>query len=200
MVCLDKISSALKPRSDTPRISTGLVFDGTKPFPSETDAPNPQCEYGRQKMDAERALLAVGESVAIVRLAKVIAPELPLFRRWAEELYAGRVVHPFSDYVMSPITLGFVTEAMRRLASNWSGGVWHVGADAQVSYAGAAARLAARLGARADLVQPTTSRTAGVDLETLPTHSTLGTMRLQTELGLATPSAVAALDECFATL
>lgn len=180
--------------------SSGLVFDGTKPFQSEADTVNPQCEYGRQKAETECMLLAMGKSVAIVRLTKVVAPELPLFWRWAEDLRAGRVVRPFSDYVMSPITLGLVAEAMRRLALNWSGGVWHVGADAQVSYTEAASRLATRLGACADLVQPTTSREAGVDLETVPMHTTLGTTRLQTELGLAPPPALAVLDECFASL
>ncbi len=180
--------------------SSGLVFDGTKPFPSETDAVNPQCEYGRQKAEAERALLAMGESVAVVRLVKVVAPELPLFRRWAEDLRASRVVHPFSDYVMSPITLGFVAEAMRVLIRRWTPGVLHLGADAQVSYAEAAVRLAAQLGASASLVEPTTSRAAGVDLEIIPRHSTLDTTRLRTELGLATPSAAQALDECFVSL
>lgn len=181
-------------------LSTGLVFDGTQPFWRESDAVNPRCEYGRQKVEAERALLAWGERVAVVRLAKVIAPGMLLFRRWAEELRAGRSIRPFSDYVMSPITLDFVAQVMGQLAARWAPGVLHVGADADVSYAAAAARLATRLGVSADLVQPTTSRAAGVDLEILPQFTTLGTSRLRTELGLATPSATRALDDCFASL
>lgn len=180
--------------------SSGLVFDGSQPFPCEADAVNPQCEYGRQKAEAERALLTMGQSVAVVRLAKVVAPELPLFRRWAEALRAGRVIRPFSDYVMSPIALGFVAEAMRALVGRWTPGLLHLGADAQVSYAEAAVRLAAKLGASVSLVQPTTSGAAGVNLETVPRHSTLDTTRLRTEFGLETPSATQALDECFASL
>lgn len=181
-------------------LSTGLVFDGTQPFWRESDAVNPRCEYGRQKAEAERALLALGERVAVVRLAKVVAPGLLLFRRWAEELRAGRSICPFSDYVMSPVTLDFVAQAMGQLAARWIPGVMHVGSDAEVSYADAAARLAARLGANADLVQPTTSRAAGVDLEIVPQFTTLDTTRLRTGLGLATPSATQALDNCFASL
>jgi dTDP-4-dehydrorhamnose reductase len=180
--------------------STGLVFDGTQSFWPESAPLNPQCEYGRQKAEAERQILAVGESAAVVRLAKVVAPGMPLFRRWVEDLRAGKVIRPFADYVMSPITLSFVAEAMQALAAGWGSGVWHLGADADVSYAAAASRLAARLGVSPGLVQPTTSQAAGADLEFLPRHSTLGTARLRTELGLITPSAAAALDDCFASL
>lgn len=180
--------------------STGLVFAGTREFPGESDVVNPQCEYGRQKVEAERALLALGEMVSVVRLAKVVSPELSLFQRWAEDLRASRVIHPFADYVMSPITLGCITGAMSALTKCWLPGVLHLGADAQVSYAEAANRLAAKLCVREELLQPTTSLAAGVDLETLPQHSTLGMARLRAELGLKTPSAAAALDECFAAL
>jgi dTDP-4-dehydrorhamnose reductase len=181
-------------------LSTGLVFDGSQPFWRESDAVNPRCEYGRQKAEAERALVALGANVAVVRLAKVVAPGMPLFLRWAEELRAGRSIRPFSDYVMSPISLTFVAQALGQLAARWTPGFLHVGADADVSYADAAARLAVRLGANANLVQPTTSRAAGVDLEIVPQFTTLDTTRLRTELGLATPSATRSLDDCFASL
>ena len=49
-------------------------------------------------------------------------------------------------------------------------------------------------------VQPTTSRSAGVDLEILPQFTTLDTTRLRMELGLATPSAELSLADCFASL
>jgi dTDP-4-dehydrorhamnose reductase len=180
--------------------STGLVFDGSRPFCRESDAPHPQCEYGRQKVAAERALLALGDAVAVVRLTKVVAPGIPLFRRWREDLSAGRVIRPFTDYRMSPITVKFVVAAMRALSRNWLPGLLHLSADRELAYEEAAVQLATSMDptrSLLSLIEPTTARAAGVDLETNPQFTTLDTARLRSELNLPTPSADAALAECF---
>jgi dTDP-4-dehydrorhamnose reductase len=180
--------------------STGLVFDGSRPFCRESDAPHPQCEYGRQKAAAERALLVLGDAVAVVRLTKVVAPGIPLFRRWREDLSAGRVIRPFTDYKMSPITVNFVVAAMRALSQNWLPGLLHLSADRELAYQEAAVQLATSMDPTRSLLswfEPTTSRAAGVDLETNPQFTTLDTTRLRSELNLPTPSADAALAECF---
>lgn len=180
--------------------STGLVFDGSKPFCRESDTVSPQCEYGRQKVETERAVLALGEAAAVVRLTKVIAAGIPLFRRWREDLSAGRVIRPFTDYKMSPITVSFVVAAMRALTQKWLPGILHLSANCDLDYREAAVRLAMSLDPTLNmlrLVESTTSRAAGVDLDANPQFTTLDTTRLRSELNLPTPSAEAALAECF---
>lgn len=183
--------------------STALVFDGKKPFCREADSPNPQCEYGRQKLDAERALLSFGDAAAVVRLTKVIAPEVPLFRHWREDLLAGRAIHPFTDYRMSPISVSIVVAVMQALRRRWLSGLLHLSADRDMDYGEAAMQFAKRLDpslALLNLVQPTTSAAAGADLEVNPRFTTLDTSRLRCELNLVTPSADASLAECFQSL
>lgn len=49
-------------------VSTDMVFDGSKSPYRSTDQTNPMSEYGRQKLEAERQVLAVtDENLAIVR-------------------------------------------------------------------------------------------------------------------------------------
>ncbi len=53
-------------------ISTDYVFDGTKEGPyAETDTPNPQCIYGKSKLEGERAIEAVLEEYIILRVSWV---------------------------------------------------------------------------------------------------------------------------------
>src|SRR5437870_859257 len=66
-------------------LSTDKVFDGTRPH-MPADAPmNPVSEYGRQKASTEEALrrqMQAGAPVAVLRLAKVVSPGMPLLRQW----------------------------------------------------------------------------------------------------------------------
>src|SRR5690349_4923731 len=64
-------------------LSTNQVFDGSVPNVA-SDAPySPVTEYGRQKVRTESALLSQmgeGPPIAILRLAKVVSPDMPLLR------------------------------------------------------------------------------------------------------------------------
>ena len=52
-------------------LSTGHVFDGSRPNHLAEDAFSPITEYGRQKAKTEAQLGELGDSVAIVRLSNV---------------------------------------------------------------------------------------------------------------------------------
>jgi hypothetical protein len=47
---------------------TNLVFDGSVPCRNAHDAACPVTEYGRQKAEAEKQLLALGNMAAVVRV------------------------------------------------------------------------------------------------------------------------------------
>lgn len=174
--------------------STNLVFDGETPMRRPEDPVSPGTEYGRQKAEAERALLALEGAVTVVRLTKVVAPGMPLLGRWRKALLAGEAIRPFTDKVMAPIPLAFVAEVFRAAGSRPMPGILQVSAERDISYAEAAAFLAERLGAPSGLVRPMPSREVGLDLDAVPRHTTLDTGRLRREVGLEPPDVWTALE------
>ena len=87
-------------------LSTNAVFDGETPLAKASDPVNPQTEYGKQKAEAEKHLLRFGTQVAIVRLGKVITPDMPLFQGWIRDLKERKTIHPFSDKWTGPAAAG----------------------------------------------------------------------------------------------
>jgi dTDP-4-dehydrorhamnose reductase len=176
--------------------STNLVFDGEAPRYGTCAVPHPTGEYGRQKAEAERALLALGPGVAVVRLTKVVAAEMPLIGRWVDALKAGRPVEAFTDLICAPMPVGFVAEALARIGAQRKGGLFHLSGADEVSYADLARSLARRLGADTRLVHPTTSVAAGVALQALPRHSSLDARDVAEAFALPPPRLDAVVEAC----
>jgi len=177
-------------------LSTNQVYDGTRPCRPADDPPCPRTEYGRQKADAERAVLGLGG--AVVRLTKVFAAPPPLFRGWAAALRAGEPVEAFADMVFAPVPAEFVTTVLMAVGERGAVGVVQVSADRDVTYAEAAGRLATQLGAEPGLVRPVPAAARGLPPEAAPRHTTLDTTRLAGEFGIAAPPAGATLDDLLA--
>jgi dTDP-4-dehydrorhamnose reductase len=173
-------------------LSTNAVFDGETPFAKPTDPTNPQTEYGRQKAEAEEQLLKFGDRIAVVRFGKVIAPDTPLFARWATDLRAGKVIHPFSDMVMAPISLAFAVEALRQVAQRQLPGITQVSAAEDITFANAAQYISKKLCADDKLVEPISYRQVKIAFS--PTHTTLDSIRLA-EFGHNPPGPTNALDQ-----
>ena len=106
--------------------STNLVFDGEAPRYPTCASPTPTSEYGRQKVEAERRLLALGAGVAVVRLTKVLAADMPLIGAWIEALKAGKPVNAFSDLICAPMPVAYVAQALARIGASGQGGVFHL--------------------------------------------------------------------------
>ena len=165
-------------------LSTNQVFDGSKPYRSAEESPCPLTEYGRQKADAERAILAMGG--AAVRFTKVMAGVPALFLAWEEALTKGEPISPFADMVFSPVPLAFAVDALIAVGTRRVGGIVQVSGDCDVSYADAARRLAERLNADPGLVQPAFVASRGIAPEAAPRHTTLDTSGLA-GIGLRVP-------------
>lgn len=171
-------------------LSTNLVFDGTTiALPSQP--PSPVTEYGRQKADAEKQLLALGENIAIVRLGKVVGPHLPLLDGWMRDLRAGKPIHPFGDMRLAPITVDFAVNVLREVANRRATGVIHASSAGDITYSDAARLIALKLGADEKLVQPISARDANI--EHLPLHTALEGNTME-RLGIAQPLPTAAFD------
>jgi dTDP-4-dehydrorhamnose reductase len=173
-------------------LSTNQVFDGTQPYRGEDEPTCPGTEYGRQKAEVEAALLAAG-GTAVVRLTKVLGGVPRLFRQWRESLARGEAVRPFHDMVFSPVDLDTAVDVLVRVGRERLGGVLHLSADRDVSYAEVANCLARRLQAGA-LVQPESFTSRGLPAALAPRHTTLATARLRRELGVATPEVWKTVD------
>jgi dTDP-4-dehydrorhamnose reductase len=178
-------------------LSTSLVYDGSIPFRRGEEPVCPITEYGRQKAEAERALLAMGDSTTVVRFTKVLGPKTPLIKGWIEALQYKQIIYPFSDMVMSPVPLSFSIEILRRVAEARLYGIVQVSAKEDITYAQAAHHLARRIGANSDLVQPVLSTESSVNLETVPAFTTLDTTRLRLSFGLESPDVWTTFDTAF---
>lgn len=178
--------------------SSNLVFDGSVPFQRPDAVTCPRTEYGRQKAEVERHLLA-SPGACVVRFTKVLGPETPLFVEWADALRAGRPIHPFADLVVAPVPLDFAVEVLAAVGRSYREGVFQVSGPRDVSYAEVAQYVARRLHASPEFVQPVTAAELGVDLEHVPAHTTLDSTRLHQELGLAPPDVWAAVDAGMST-
>jgi len=178
--------------------STNLVFDGSSPQP-RFDAPvAPATEYGRQKAEAERQLMALSDRVCIVRLSKVLGPGTPLLARWAEDLRRGRVIHPFADMPVAPVSLDFAVEVLLRVGQRRSSGIVQVSGTEEVTYEAVARRIADRLGVSQGLIVPIPAAASGLNLEHIPRHAALDVTRLLDELGMTPPDVWSTIDGGFA--
>lgn len=174
--------------------SSNAVFDGTRPGRLSDERPSPVTEYGRQKAEVESQLLALGDSVSVVRFTKILESRVGLPASWANALANREVIHPFDDMVMSPVPLDFAGDVLVRLLEARLPGVLQVSGQTDVTYAEAARHIAERMDARPELVQPISYRAAGVPSEAAPAHTTLDTTRLRAELGIEPPDIWATID------
>ena len=173
-------------------ISSSQVYDGSQPRRRSDEPVSPKTEYGRQKAEAEAAILSLGDRSAVVRLTKVFHPNLPILKSWREKLRAGETINPYFDYLCAPILLNDAVRVMQWVAEKEQGGVWQVSSPGDIPYASIAARLAKREGFDPSLVRPVP--TPPNVLEHLPCFTTLDTTRLRDAFGLEMAPAADAID------
>jgi dTDP-4-dehydrorhamnose reductase len=133
--------------------SSDYVFDGQKTEPYvESDAPAPQSVYGRTKLAGEAEV----RDGWVVRTSWLFGPSGKNFVRTmlrvGAELDEVRVV---DDQRGSPTYVGHLAAATRELAS-LPGGVWHVAADGDCTWADFAEAIFAEAGIRCRVVRITT--------------------------------------------
>ncbi len=175
-------------------LSSTAVFDGTVPD-VKADAPiTSQREYGLQKAAAEQQLLALGESVAVVRFSKVVGADMPLLQGWLRSLRAGEPIHPFTDLGIAPVPVSLAVQALYQIAQHRLPGIIQISGQRDVSYAEVAHYLARRIGADPSLVQPRSAHDVGFLPADITPYTTLDTTRLQTELGITPPEVWSTLD------
>jgi dTDP-4-dehydrorhamnose reductase len=178
-------------------LSSNQVFDGSVPLVSAETPPCPVSEYGRQKARVEAALrrhMDAGARVGILRLAKVVWPEMPLIRGWIESLENGRSIGIFQDMTMAPTPTGIATAAIASLMQQQASGIFQLTGQRDATYFEIACYLADRVGAGRELVVPKMARDAGLPEGSTPRYTTLDSNLLRDHYGLAVPDVWAVMD------
>ena len=173
-------------------LSTNQVLPGDRPLAPADTPYGGATDYGRQKAEAEQALLSLNADVAVLRLSKVLSPEDPLISGWRQAFRSGRPVRPFYDMTAAPVSADLVSEVMIRIAMARGTGVFQLSADRDVSYADLAADLARVEGFDPNLIQPVSVASAGLPHRP-PPYTSLDSHRIETDLDLAAPDAFAAI-------
>jgi dTDP-4-dehydrorhamnose reductase len=103
-----------------------------------------------------------GAPVAILRLAKVVSPGMPLIRGWVDALSRGEPIRAFSDTMLAPTPTELVVRAIAALLEDRPSGIFQFTGPRDVSYADAGDHIAQRLGAASSLVARVPAASAGM--------------------------------------
>lgn len=168
-------------------LSSNTIFDGNKAWPDENEAYLPVNEYGKQKAEAEGKLLALplaDRQLAIVRLSKVLDGASGLAHDFLAKLMSGSPCRAFTDLLLCPASLSYVTAHLADIAIQQRPGVFHLSGDTELSYADLVTRLALEIGVDTNLVQRMSSADACVEVLFKPCHPGLGMVSTYSKLGI----------------
>ncbi len=110
-------------------LSTSYVFDGQKGRYTEQDSPHAICEYGRHKVEVERALLAEHPGALVLRMDKIVGSspqEEHLFTEWHRWLSEGKTLSCIEGQVMSPTDVEDIARGLVVACSAGLKGVCHL--------------------------------------------------------------------------
>jgi dTDP-4-dehydrorhamnose reductase len=162
----------------------------------------PVSEYGRQKAEAEAGLellLARDAPVAILRLSKIVSPDMALIHGWVRSLRAGEPITPFADMMMAPVETRLVCEVIAALMQARATGIFQLTGPTDVTYEAAARHIADRIGAAQSLIEPIPAASAGMPPGATPRHTTLDSQALRDRFGIVPPDPWAVIDWIVAT-
>jgi dTDP-4-dehydrorhamnose reductase len=155
------------------------------------DAPQaPISEYGRQKARTETALgelMTRGAPVAILRLAEVVSPDMPLIEGWIRDLSARKQIRAFHDLTLAPTPTDLVCKVIGALLHDRPSGIFQLTGPRDVAYMDVGRFLASRLGVEVGLVTATSARDAGLPEGSTPRNTTLDSSLLRGRYGCEVP-------------
>lgn len=161
--------------------STNQVFGGDKANPRREDKTSAVSQYGISKVAMETMFASDTDSVAILRLTKVIMPEQPFLKQSLQKLRNGESVTAFANMNMAPISVSDVCQYVFALLERFAGGLHQLSGQRDVSYYDTLFRLANKLGADPSKVQASDTELS------CPKNTALFVDTLEKELGFNSP-------------
>ena len=130
-------------------ISTDAVFDGIGGGYAESSPTSPVSEYGRTKVDGEKAVLDAYPEALVARV-NFYGWSPTAQRSIAEFFYhalkEGRSVNGFTDIVVSTLQVSYLVESIEELVSKNARGIIHVASTESISKFDFGRSLAAEFG------------------------------------------------------
>lgn len=180
--------------------STGAVFDGKKHGYSEEDPVSPVSVYGETKVEAEKAVLALGSSAIVVRIALAIGFAAnngtnsildSLKKKWASGQTVALPVHEQRNPIDATTASRFMLELLRTGAS----GIFHIGCSDPITRYDLGLKLVTRMGYPATQVQPQSEPIPG-RAPRGPDHYLL-TDKLRAASAIPIPTCEQVIERCF---
>jgi dTDP-4-dehydrorhamnose reductase len=148
-------------------ISSSHVVDGAEPIARPSDPRQPQTEYGRQKADAEVAVLAQ-PGAAVLRCSKIFGPGDLRLGAWRRALLSGQPFMAFDDLYVAPISMEEAVAALTMIGDAGEPGLFQLSGSEDTTYYSLALALARHLGVDPSLVLHRSAVAAGVPLAFRP--------------------------------
>jgi len=179
--------------------STDYVFDGTKREGyREEDEPHPLNEYGRQKLEVERALSFEAGRALVVRTSALFGWELQpknFVLQVLARLKEGQRVQAPLDLDYNPTYVPSLAEAIALLLEEDARGLYHVAGSERLSRAELARKAAAAFGLDASLVEAVPAAALSKPGATpRPLHTSLLCEKARRLLGFKLPGAGEGLE------
>ena len=132
---------------------------------SESSLVNPRLQYSKQKSLVEQFIKdELVDSVAIIRLTKMVGANTSPFGDWLKALHAGQAIKAFDDLWMAPISFVDAQSHIAKLIMGRKSGVFHLSGSVDLDYYQFALLLVEHLGISSSNVHRTNSINEGVSL------------------------------------
>jgi dTDP-4-dehydrorhamnose reductase len=138
-------------------LSTDKVYDGTVAMRRRIEPVCPFTEYGRQKALAEEGVLDAGDLTAVLRLSKVLTPDLALLTDWYRRFKDGLPVTPFDNLYLAPVDTDLVASLVIGIIDQKRAGIFHCTGAEDRTYVDLAWRLSTIWQSDPALIEPASS-------------------------------------------
>lgn len=176
--------------------SSDYVFDGSKGGWTESDAPRPLNEYGRQKRAVEEALAGWGRDALVLRVSGLFGWEFKprnFVLRAREVLSAGKPLCAPSDQVYCPTYVGDLEGRVARLLELGASGLYHLAGSEAYARDAWAREVAAAFGLDPEPIRGAPTAELPASPAPRPLRSDLDSARAAALLGSPVPGGRAGL-------
>ena len=178
-------------------LSTNQVFSGEESHVPEQSPYQPLNEYGRQKAKIEELIKSHCPQSAIVRLTKVVEPNMQLIQNWIDRILQNQHVDAFNDMMLAPVSLRQVINVLINIGEKKQSGCYHVSGAEDISYHDLAKHITERLDRPTSLVKSVSAIDAGIKKIFLPRFTTLDCSSTIDTCDERPPQFIEVLNECF---
>jgi dTDP-4-dehydrorhamnose reductase len=176
-------------------LSTTGVFDFTQPYRRCDELPCPVTNYGRQKAEAEARILELEGKTVVLRLTKIIGPDMPLLNRWQTELASGQNITAYQDTTIAPITAVFASRVMHEIIGAGTEGIFHASGDDDLPYTVLAEQLVRAMAVGPERIKVRTGNMKEYPSGSSPRFTTLDMSREEDMFGVSASSSLATMGE-----